>query len=294
MKIKAILALALALACGGVSEDEPVIEQRPSWPVTEPSPDAVEINGELFWELDPVVDYVPGFGPTELDESAFDDAESEPTSIDKRTYTIPNGYGIAVGGVQCLNPSWAGGQCKIPKVKQACVLHKPDTEPPSSTMAAQAEAGLTAWLSYMSSKWTVGHDDIGCAFATEGQVRIKWGNLGAGVMGKMTPLANSGDFFSITQGEVRPWKHAEITLDPSEILAMPGFSGKTGTQKDRFVQNVQIHELDHAAGLAHNGIIDTLMAASPEMPPTISSAYSKVMSPLSSEGVLITSYTTTP
>jgi hypothetical protein len=283
-----ILVLGLGLACGGgLEEAEGTVH---TWPVDEPSPDAIEINGELFYEAEPVVDYLDAAMAEETERT--EEAEAPELDVEKATYVIPNKYGIAGGGPPCESTGFAGGECKIPKVKTWCVIRITDTESATATMDTSVRRAFPAWKTLVNGLgWSGSHNDVGCAFASN-QIRVKFGNLGTGVLGKMSPLINSSDTFTISAGKVIPWTHGVVTIDPSELSAY--ISGKTTAQKDKATRNIAFHELIHATGLAHNGIVDTLMDASPINPPAVSSYFLGDLSPLAAENTRIQTYSVTP
>lgn len=288
MKRWLLTVFALALACGNADEttiktlDDDLQEG-----------DRVMVNGIELVALEPVME------PYNADREAWFDEEpalekAGPLTVSSpfaTTYILPNGYGIAGGGGRCNNTSFPGGTCKVPKQRSGCIRHLSDQETPPSGMRSAADAAIAPWDATMELLgWTVNHDEFACPFVTEGQISIRWGNLPPGVSGKMTPLISSSDLVNVTPGQLQPWKIAQIILDPSEIVAAPGYSSKTQTQKNRFARNTLMHELFHAGGLGHNGIIDTLMDAVMLQPPPVSSYFTADLSALGAEQTLIADY----
>jgi hypothetical protein len=293
--IKWILAAALA-ACGDYEASEPIVY---TWPVDEPSPYPVEVDGELYWEGEPVVEYIGDHMESWFysDLDVTDGHSDEPDEVQKTTYTIPNGYGIAGSGVGCNTAGFAGGFCKIPKGKTWCVFSGTDTEPPTNAMrtaADRARAKFETFAEGGSRGWNITVGSSGtCTPHDIRTIKIKWANLPPGIMGRMVPFIKASDEVSTPAGTVKPWTFSEIELDPSNILTMPGYSSRTPAQQDQFATNLEKHELFHSAGLAHNGIVDTLMASSPVMPPAISSLYLGDVSPTGSEGTMLKDYKVT-
>lgn len=278
-----ILVIGMGLACGSpLEEGESVVHVLPP---DVPSPDAVEIDGDLFYEDEPIVEYLDA---AQAEYELFDD---EPI-VDKATYVIPNGYGIAGGGVGCASSGFAGGECKVPKSKSGCVMRIADTDPPLAGQDASIRQAFPKWKSIVTPLgWMAQHDDVACALAAR-KIRVKFLNMGPGILGLMTPLVATGDSFTIPAGTVKPWTHADIKIGP-EVLGQLVI-GKTPAQSSNAERNVMLHELIHSAGTAHNVIIDTLMAASPVQPPAVSSYYSANLTPLAAENTRIQNYSVTP
>jgi hypothetical protein len=275
--ILTIGALLAACAGGGMEEAEPVIDVA--------DPTLFEAESVIEWATEPTAEQ------RALYERMFEepiDWEAEPASdavFEKATYIIPNGFGIAGGGVRCNSTSFPGGECKIPKSKRYCLKQLSNTEDPPSGQGfynTGRASGITRAIALLNTKgYTASSTDPICILTPN--VTIRFGNLGTNIMGKMTPTVSSSDVFTIPQGTVKPWSSAATFLDPSEIGAFPGFSNKSTAQKEQFVENITMHELMHAAGLAHNGILDTLLEASPVLPPPITSNFLNDLNPLADE-----------
>jgi hypothetical protein len=288
MKRLVMALLALGIGCGNADETrlktlEDDLQEG----------DRVMVNGEEFVALEPVIDSYDDLArfSEELDELEKATGSLQAGSPFATTYIIPNGYGIAGGGVRCNNTSFPGGTCKVPKLKSGCVRHLADQESPPTAMRTAAATAHAPWETTMEAHgFPVLFNDVACAFSTQGQISIRWGNLPAGVGGKMTPLINSGDLVNVPQGQLQPWRIAQITLDPSEIAAHPLYASRTQAEKNRFARNTLMHELFHAGGIAHNGILDTLMADVVLQPPPVSSYFTSDMSALGAEMTLIQGY----
>jgi hypothetical protein len=286
MRKTAILMMLAAIlmmlaACGSEMEQaEPVLDL---------------VDPTLF-EAEPVVDYATE--PTDEQRAPHErmfqepiDWEAEsPEVFEKATYIIPNGYGIAGGGVRCNSTSFPGGECKIPKSKRYCLKTLPNTEnPPQGFFTTGRASGIARAIALLNTKgFAAAANHPNCiAFPN---VTIKFGNLGTNIMGKMSPIVSSSDVFTVPQGTVKPWSSANVTLDPSETAAFPGWSSRSTAEKEQFVENLTMHELMHAAGLAHNGILDTLLESSPVKPPAISSHFSADLPPLADESGFLSDY----
>jgi hypothetical protein len=291
-----------ALGCGDMADVDPVIDRYPE--PAEPAEPAADAGAGLI-ELPLIIDYVPGSPEADaagehasaLDaawQAALEGRELFP--IDKTTYTIPSGYGIQGDRTPCNPAGFVGGVCDIPKAKTNwCVFKQSNTETPPAGMQAAATTALAAWESFVEARgWSVTQGTMASCLPPPGQpnhqIRWKFGNLCNNCMGALGPVVDTGDIISTTPGQVRPWTHANITLDPSEITEFPGYSSKEQTVRDLFVRNIMIHELFHAAGLAHNGLAGSLMDVGPLVPPQLTEFFSKNMVVLAAEATMINSF----